>query len=157
MEENIVDYNNDSEIIPAERPAFLSVLCVLSFIWSGLIIIGSLIGALMAGTIVELLSNLLNDPAMSDKWTDQQVEVMEQFLNLGSGIVTAIFIAMIVFTSVSLLGVIKMWKQRKSGFIIYAVTNGLGLIFSLVRFDPLGIVITIGFIAMYWVNYKHMR
>ncbi len=63
-----------------------------------------------------------------------------------------------------LIGVLMMWKQKKTGFYVYAVFElvqpimplilGLGLVGGIMA--TVGIIFAILFIILYGVNLKHM-
>jgi len=46
----------DTEVIPRQRPTFLKVLCILTFIWSGVTFINSAVTYFKADTISEMLT-----------------------------------------------------------------------------------------------------
>lgn len=143
-----------------ERPDFLKILCILSFVACGLLILlcslGTLVFALDEATIEEVWSKAIE--------TNPQLEALDatSFLhNFG-----LICVYMLIATAFSLTGVIMMWRMEKMGFYIYVVaelsthffrmdsgnqqeTSYVGLIF--------GIAIDLIFIAMYFVNLKHMN
>ena len=74
------------------------------------------------------------------------------------GMTWAYVIVGFVTTLAALFGVIKMWKLKKQGFMIYAGASVISLIMGIVYsgFSIPGLVITGAFIAMYYVNLKHM-
>ncbi len=114
-----------------KRPVFLTVLCILTFIGSGLGLLFGLIGLVAAGAI----------------------ESFAQYLPVGvdSGIFKSIIL--IVMLAGSLYGAIQMWKLKKLGFYIYAGANVILLIMS---FGIFGLIFTALFIVLYGLNLKHM-
>lgn len=118
-----------------KRPAFLTVLCILTFIGSGLGLLFALLGLVAAGAIESWASSI---PGMSSA--------------LGVGIVRSVIT--IVLLAASLYGAITMWKLKKLGFYIYAVANVVLLVMG---FGIVALIITGGFIAMYAVNLKAME
>jgi len=119
------------------RPSFLSVLCVLTFIGSGLGVLGGLLMTLGMGT---LLSSI---PGMEAA--------------LGGG--TAYFAIGTVLAAASLYGAIQMWKLQKIGFFIYAGASAAGIIAPLLfglPFSTMGLIFPILFIVLYYLNVKHM-
>ncbi len=138
----------------AKRPTFLTVLCILSFIAAGISIIVLLIGiagkgmAESAGFSTDALGAGL-DPALAAQM--EQAKAALSWPNIIGGIVLSI---------VGLIGVIMMWKLKKKGFFIYAGAGVAGIILPLALgagFSTFGTVITAGFIAMYFMNTKHMK
>ena len=127
------------EITEAEaRPTFLSVLCVLTFIGSGLGVLFGLLLTLGLGTMLAAI------PGMEAA--------------LGGG--TAYFAIGTVLAAASLYGAIQMWKLQKMGFFIYAGASALGVIAPLLfglPFSTMGLIFPILFIILYYLNVKHMN
>ena len=118
-----------------KRPVFLTVLCILTFVGSGLSLLFALIGLVAAGAIESFASSIPGMPEMGD------VGILQQIIR-------------IVLLGGSLFGAIMMLKLKKLGFYLYAVANIAILIMS---FGIWGLVITAGFIVMYGVNFKAMK
>jgi len=125
MEEQNVQTTN-------QRPTFLTVLCILTFIATGLGLLFGLIGLVAAGAI----------------------ESFSQYLPVGvdGGIFKAIIT--LVLVAASLYGAIQMWKLKKLGFYIYAGANVIMLILG---FSIWSLIITAAFIVMYYLNLKAME
>jgi len=137
MEQNV---NTNTEA--KQRPVFLTVLCILTFIGSGLIILGYILGFFALNFIDSLPSNLMiNDRNISE------IEFSEIILYLIMG-----------FSS--LAGAILMWKLKKIGFWLYTVANILLIIipcfYNYGSMEILMPIVTIVFISMYGVNLKYM-
>lgn len=125
------------------RPKFLTVLCILTFIGSGLATLLYLIALIAFGAISGVLDSVPGMGAMGD-----------------AGM--AIFAVFFVLAFLSLFGAIMMWKLKKTGFYLYTLANIILLILPFVVFDGVpvnifGIIITVGFIAMYAANLKAMK
>ena len=140
MEENM------NPVQPTQRPGMLTVLCILTFIWSGLFTLLSLIGI------------------FSSKWLGT---IIEEYVSNMGGISTSIFllvfIVMFIFWGLSLFGAIKMFNLKKSGFIMYVIPNGvmtLMQLFTIVAaFTPFGLLyllVSVLFIVLYAQNLKFM-
>lgn len=133
------------------RPVFLTVLCILSFIAAGFAVFGYITVITLMGAATALTSGM------------EAMEGMEGMSALtaatpSAGMTWAYVIVGFVTTIVALIGVLKMWKLKKQGFMIYAGASIVSLIMSIVYsgFGVVGAVITIGFIVMYYLNVKHM-
>ncbi|MCH7658576.1 MAG: hypothetical protein IIB05_09705 [Bacteroidetes bacterium] len=124
------------------RPTFLTVLCILTFIGSGLSALSMLAVILLAGALSEMLSNI---PGMGD---------------IG-GMGTGYFLITLLFAFVSLYGAIMMWKLKKMGFYLYSGANVLALFVPMVlaagKFPVFGLIITALFIFLYALNLKHLE
>jgi hypothetical protein len=162
MDNNYNDqFVNDLKAEPA-RPQFLKILCILSFIMCGLMILVYLIGTFMLGVSDETAAELMEK--MQEAYPNIQV-------GGDSNVIHAIGIASLIgliANIISLVGVVMMWRLNKIGFFIYAIAEiavnfvGMdvnagaeggksygGLIFYL--------IIDIAFIVMYAVNLKYMN
>lgn len=124
------------------RPTFLTVLCILTFIGSGLSALFLLIGLVAAGAISETLSSI---PGMGD---------------IG-GFGTGYFLIVLVLALGSLYGAIMMWKLKKMGFYLYSGANAIALFIPMImasgKFSIFGLVITALFIFLYGLNLKHLK
>lgn len=133
------------------RPVFLTVLCILSFIAAGFAVFGYITVITLMGAASALTSGM------------EAMEGMEGMSALtaatpSAGMTWAYVIVGFVTTIAALIGVLKMWKLKKQGFMIYAGASIASLIMGIVYsgFGVVGAVITIGFIVMYYLNVKHM-
>lgn len=115
-----------------QRPTFLTVLCILTFIGSGLGLLFGLIGLFAAGAI----------------------ESLGKYLPLGldSGLFKSIIL--LILMAGSLYGAILMWKLQKLGFYIYAAANVILLILG---FSIWSLLFTALFIVLYGLNLKHLE
>lgn len=60
---------------------------------------------------------------------------------------------------VSLIGVIQMWKLKKKGFMLYTGASVVSIIMGIIAYgftNIVGILISVAFIVMYYLNTKHM-
>ena len=157
-----IDYTlSNNENPTPERPDFLKIICILSFVASGLMIIvyalGTMALSLSAGTIEEIW------PQMTASYPQfEDVDGVEFFHQVGMmsvyGLIANIF---------SLIGVIMMWRLEKIGFYLYVVaeliTNFFSLNISTGEEGPqygslaFSILLDLVFIVMYFMNLKHMK
>ena len=67
----------------------------------------------------------------------------------------------VYYCILSLIGVIKMWKLQKSGFMIYVVATVaamvMGIVYSGVTASMMGIVFSVLFVVLYGLNLKHLK
>lgn len=130
----------------AQRPTFLTVLCIISFIFGGLAIIFGIIallgmGALTAGAeMVENAGGTLTStgPSIGMLWAKVIV-----------GFLTSIM---------SIYGVFKMWKLHKIGFFLYTGATVISIIMAVVSssFDFWSILPLV-FVVLYGLNLKHLK
>ncbi len=103
----------------ATRPALLTFLCVLSFIGSGLSAVSGFFVFINHQLILEMLTE----------------EVIEQFgvpLQTFITVPRQFFLFVALLNVVSFVGVRYMWKLRRPGFHLYAISQLLIIILSTV-------------------------
>jgi hypothetical protein len=144
-----------------ERPEFLKILCILSFVASGLMILVYALGAMALSLSQETIEELW--PQMTASYPQfEEVDGVEFFNQVGMmsvyGLIANIF---------SLVGVIMMWRLEKIGFYIYLIAELTINFFSLnintgeegPQYGSLifSILLDLVFIVMYFMNLKHMK
>lgn len=158
-----------------KRPAFITVLGILSFIGVGWQIISGII-TMGAGAVASSVTNAGSSYAedLSNVEGMENVEGMNQAMSGLSEAVeaanrlaqnaTLLGIINIVAALVCLLGVIWMWKLMKKGFYVYVIGELAAPIATLVLVGfglggfmaTLGFIFPIIFIILYGINLKHM-
>lgn len=132
MEENT---QVQEQVEVKKRPAFLTVLCILTYIGSGLGLLFGILAIVAAGAIAGLLESI---PGMS------QLE--------GTGMVMIIVSALL--SAISLFGAVMMWQLKKLGFYIYVVAQ---IAMVATSFSVMGLIFALLFIVLYFLNFKHME
>ena|SRR6218665_283307 len=137
-------------VTPGKRPVSLTILCVLTFIWSSVTFISCLFIPANADAMIQFTTVM---PNMKELMTEESM----MLLRAGWGY----YLSMFALTAVSLGGAIMMWHLRKNGFHLYAIANifiqclpsfFLGFPFHI------GILVFPGiFIAMYAIHLKFMN
>lgn len=131
---------------PGHRPDLLTVLCILTFIGSGLGAFSNLVMSLSYDMIKEMAeSGEMNFPGM------------DIYLSLPRSFYVVSFVVMFA----SLFGALQMWKLRKFGFHVYTIAQLLLLLLPTIympriEYPFLNIFITATFVLLYAVNLKHM-
>ncbi len=136
------EMNNLPQAKPA-RPTLLTVLCILTFIGSGLSLILFLLTAALFGVMVDYLKSIPGMGAIT-----------------GAGV--GYFVVMFILAAVSLFGAIKMWGLKKIGFYLYTAAQVLMIIVPFILLsgasvNVFGIIITLLFIILYGLNLKVME
>jgi hypothetical protein len=130
-----------------KRPALLTVLCILSFIGSGLSV---LVWLLLTVGIGGFLGFLESVPGFSEAMTGS-----------GAGMGVGIMVLNLVLNGGTLAGAIIMWQLKKIGFWIYSGAFVLQFILPLIlmsaKFSFFGLIIMALFITLYALNLKHME
>ena len=135
---------------PGRRPTFLTILCILSFISAGFGSLLSIITPLFSEKIIEFLKST---PDYDETAMNETIMVLQA--GWGFHLITS------ALALCSLAGAVLMWKLKKTGFHLYALSN-LGSLFipTLMLKIPIGwegILLTVSFIALYAFNLKHMK
>lgn len=131
-------YQNSPVMEPeSKRPAFLSVLCILSFIGGGLMVLFSIFLFLFAGDMKTMI---------------QGSEYYMQSYVAGDNAVLNAFMILVV-SAASLYGAIRMWHLEKMGFWIYLVAQFVAIFLT---FSMLTIFINAIFVLLYYLNYKYL-
>lgn len=159
-----MNLNNDAAsqmlIEQPERPETLKILCILSFVGCGMMLLAYSIGTMFlsigADTIATFWDKIVEtNPQLAD--TDPNVFFHEV------GIVSLYALIATVF---SLVGVVMMWRMERMGFFIYAVaelaTNFFGMSSNITNqeksYGSTGFMIFLDliFIILYFTQLKHM-
>jgi hypothetical protein len=139
----------DNSAVEAKRPAFLTVICILSFVGIGLAIIGY-IGAFAVMGVVEAGSSTMA----------QALEEAGGTVTAGpsTGIIWAYIIGGFVTAILQLVGVLQMWKLKKSGFMLYTAASVIAIVLGFLYGGfSFGVIFPIAFIVMYGLNLKAMK
>lgn len=137
-----------------KRPAFLTVLCILSFVFSGIAIILYILAIVGMGAGEAFMSAAEN---MAEGMGAEAVETAS------TGMAWAYILIGLVMVILGLIGVIRMWKLKKSGFMLYVISSIVPIIMGYVaggQYAPsmvMGIILPVAFIVMYGLNLKHME
>lgn len=133
-------------VAPAQRPTMLTVLCILSFIFTGIAII-MLVIALLGMGAVSAGASMLENAGGTTTYTGPSTSLTWAYLIVG--FLTAL---------VSLYGVIKMWKLEKIGFFLYTGATVVSIIMGVV-YSGFGImsIVPLVFVVLYGLNLKYMR
>jgi len=162
--------DQDNLNIENERPSFLTVLCIITFVFSGFLLISTLFGLVTYDelaqqeafelTIVSMEELGENLPGMDENIRDLEIFNKEQMDN--NVTLQAMSILSILL---SLFGAFLMYQLKKVGFHLYLASKVVGLIplliftLSTAVFWAYGIflVFTIAFVIMYSRNLKFMK
>lgn len=167
----IDNYNIDES---QKRPNFLKVLCILTFISTGLSLVFSLLslssGRLPAAEMLREKAQLLKmSSTLENEGSNYLAEVMEYSIRLSKDANDnhhlVIFVS-IVLALIGLFAAVTMWKGFKIGFHLYILYSILGIL-SVYTYSSVanvhsfnvytGVLISTIFILMYSRNLKWMR
>lgn len=153
---------------PKAKPTLLLILCILSFIGSGLNIISNFIGMLIS-PIEDFLGQGIFEMVVQEVNNDSLNKFIEQAFVYAQNAMLYMFeisLANFILYSASLAGAILMLQLKKIGFYIYSVAQ-ISLLFvspifvGFNFFSNIGIlfasIFTILFIGLYAINLKKMN
>lgn len=146
MEE--IKLSTENEI--PKRPTLLTVLCILTFVFSGLGGLWDLITLFFSDKIIELLKST---PNYDEAVMGQAITLLQAGW--------AFYLISFTLTLCSIVGAALMWQLKKIGFHFYALSN-LGLLFVPMLMLNItisweGILLTSSFIALYAFNFKFLK
>jgi FtsH-binding integral membrane protein len=129
------------------RPELLRILCILSFIGSGISALSNLMVFLSFDQMDLIFDDLVG-----------KFPQLEPILSGGKGF----FISGFVLYAISLVGVFQMWKLRKIGFHLYTGAQFFILLLPVITLESLqvpflSILITLAFVIAYSSQLKFMR
>jgi hypothetical protein len=145
-----MEQTTTSTTATAQRPTFLTVLCILSFIAAGLGILGYITALTLMGAASAVASSVgegLEQAGATMNYTGPSI-----------GLTWAYVIVGFATTLVALFGVIKMWKLQKIGFFLYTGAIVVSIIMGVI-YAGFGIssVLPLVFVVLYGLNLKHLK
>ena len=161
MESFASDQLNETLEPRPEKPDFLKIICILSFICCGFMFLIYSIGLITLFMSAELIDMVWTKVIESQP----QLENMDRFKFFHDLGVSCAY--NLIGNILSLIGVIMMWRLNKAGFFIYAFAELAVNFFGMDMNSSSGdgsvsgkifvIVIDLVFIVMYAVNLKYMN
>jgi len=132
-----------------KRPTFLAVLCILTFIWSGLTMFSSVTLYLLFEQFKTFFASHPDMPYFASQMDFKAIFQINKGFFLLQGI----------FSGLAVAGAFLMWNLRKTGFHLYIIAQ-LGLVFIPKLFMPnlpfpfFPLTISVLFVYLY---YKHLQ
>jgi hypothetical protein len=156
---------------PKQRPTFLTVLCVLSWISAGWTAMSSIISLATMGSSVEKLQKSMSD--VDDAAQEEMPSFFETILSGSQDLIqdtinnfTLINSSQVVLYLAQVYAVYLMFNLQKKGFYLYAFVQATLLILPMTYMTMNSVMmiglafssfLTLAFIIMYAVNLKHMK
>lgn len=155
------------------RPTFLTVLCILTFIGSGMGIFNSVSSYKNAEMTVGITNDALEgvmDTIEDQVESEKDANMIEKIMgSVTDGMtvenVKSLGIANGIASLLTLLGAILMWGLDKKGFWLYVIGTAVAVIAPLFIYDGIMGMMTGGgaafigiiFCILYFLNVKHLR
>ncbi len=164
--------DEDSLLIENERPTFLTVLCIITFIVSGIFSLSSISSALTYDKEAQIIANEKAIEQMYTMASDDETGTMSQIIpsmevfNTENIENAPVILSINVLGSIlSLLGAIMMYRMKKTGFHLYLGSKVISMVpllfftLSLPVFITYGFFLffTIAFVIMYSRNLKYLQ
>jgi hypothetical protein len=135
------------------RPELLKILCILTFIGSGLSLLSNSIMFMTIDIIREYYKNGMFDFLAED----MDIGVLEILFSINA----SYFIFQAALFSLTIYGTYLMWNLKKYGFHIYAIAQILLLILPQVflpslPFPTFELIVSLIFITLYAKNLQYM-
>jgi hypothetical protein len=144
----------------AQRPGFLTALCILTWVGCGFSLIGSImmyIGAKALTAFAGGVSQLAGESG-ADAMKEVSNVMTNAYIQLGGGVLGMLL---------CLIGSIQMWKLSKKGYYMYVAGQVLPIIgmfafpIAGVQIGAMGYVMglvgPVLFLVLYGLNLKHMK
>ncbi len=161
MEETTLDAVDQQK--PKKRPVFITVLCILTWVGSGIALIQSLVG--LASNPTAELEEFKNTPGADVVFEQGFLDDFIFWSNISNWVAILVSIMCIV-------GAILMFQLKKNGFYLYVAGCVISAVVSFMAISYLmpkefawigqiavvfSVLISVAFIIMYAVNLKHMK
>lgn len=162
----------ENQTTSSERPIFLTIVCILSFIGLGWNIINNLFTLAFSSTgswLYDLLQVKLEEALNEASRSDPDVAVfLENIFDAVLKIIERLPLlatVSLICAIVALIGVILMWSLKKTGFYLYTGAKIVLIIMPLaiVGFNFISMMMAMGtaigaalFIVLYGLNFKHL-
>lgn len=145
-----------------KRPQFITVLCILTFIGSGL----SFVGALWGYFSIKASEKFLQGMSASQEDAHGMISGMQETIIKAVENAVPNMVIGLLCSLICLYGAIQMWKLKKTGFFIYSVgeitpaisaffLGGGGLIGG--AGAVVGLLFAMVWIVLYAINFKHLK
>lgn len=143
------------ETMKPQRPTFLSVLCVLTFIGSGC----EALSMALVGALRPTLLGMFESGAFEDYYS--MVPTLEAQLGTVLAVKGGYYLLMFLFYAASVTGAALMWKMKRIGFHVYTIAQCVVLIAGMwlghTGFPWSGLVWTALWVAAYAMHLKYMK
>jgi hypothetical protein len=153
MNEEISTFDTEDDLLPQnERPVFLKVLCILSWINAGLWIL-----------LFTFFKLFVNDEVASQAIEMQKTDEEKKALEFSIQFLEQTSLPFLLLYLISIISVYMMWEMKKKGFMIYAPLHLVIILvpyfvmpFSISDFLFSFLIVSV-FIGMYTSNLKYMK
>ncbi|MHB8260035.1 MAG: hypothetical protein ACYDCN_06370 [Bacteroidia bacterium] len=136
------------------KPQGLRILCVLTFIYSGIVGFFALTIMLLAKPLLEYLNE--NFDILTSNMSEAQIKQLQMLLDMGSGKLIIGCGIYLLILGLSFFGALQMWQAKYKGFIMYLIANTFFLLSNILSFNILSVFDAL-FIVLYYVRSKGLK
>lgn len=153
---NYIDDDYQGDEVSVTRPVGLTVLCVLTFINSGITFIGDMAVYAMYNTLPALMEQA------SSMVSGSMAEAYAKAADMYTMVPRYSYLVLSCMALLSVTGAGLMMKMRKAGFHLYTLSQLVMLVMPVIlsksmHLDFMGVCITLVFIGAYGMYYKKME
>lgn len=135
------------------RPTLLTVLCILTFIGSGFVVLSALVMFFMPGSFLE---------GMQSQFTDMLGEEKAEEVIASMTLASKLAPFQLIFGILSLVGAVMMFQLKRIGFFLYVIAQVLILLLPVFMGGQCASIVwpgfwTLLFIVLYAVNWKSLK
>ena len=146
-----------AKVYQIQRPNLLTVLCILTFIGSGLSGFSNLVFWLSMPTMKDMVFN----SEIYDQYFALLPELETQMQSMFA-VPRYFYLFSTLFYAGSILGAAWMWKMQRKGFHIYTISQCVLILISMLMMPaagiPWGAILLTGlFVTLYSINLKYMN
>jgi hypothetical protein len=163
----------ENQTLPSNRPTFLTIICIISFVGIGYFIIQSLIALALSSAGTSLYSIVKENLEMglhgAGNKNPASAAFLEHILNALLRLIEVlpIFSGLLILSCmIAFAGVLFMWNLKKTGFYLFIIAKFI-LVFLpvlLIGFNLVSVVMSIPifissaiFITLYSLNFKALK
>src|ERR1035437_673990 len=155
---------NSGTALPAKRPTFITVLCILSFVGVAFSLIGGIMNYFTYSALASSGDMLGAMKTAGGEQMGQAMNAIADVMGMDYGKMAMNAIVVGLLNIPILVGALLMWKQKKMGFYVYSVFELIQCVMPFVLVGGLvaGLmgtvmaIVAIVFIVLYGLNLKHM-
>ena len=139
------------------QPQGLKILCVLTFIYSGIVGFCALLGMIFAKPFFATLTESYDKLTSASGLSDAQMQQVQKLLEFGSGkFIIACGIYLLIL-GMSFFGALQMWQMKYKGFTMYLIANVCFLVSNITTLNIFMALLDILFIALYYLQSKGLK
>ena len=136
------------------QPKGLKILCTLTFIYSGIVGLGTLLCMLFAKPMFAWLHQNYSVLESNPQISEQQLEQIKTFMEKGSNPFIIACGILLLIVGLSFFGALQMWHNKYKGFIMYAIANVCFLASNIAGLSFFMAAIDVLFLVLY---FRHSR